>query len=180
MNKFYYILILCSLFFMGCESLNQIISPEMQCTLLRQTGKIGIEYGLNREILSENDLKYYQKGIMIIKDKIIPQIQGLKEKEDITKKDLDFVLDELNANLKTEEKALFQLGLNTIISWMPQVNSINSVVPKSIISNFLCLLEGVLAGFSKKIEGIDASTLNLSFEEIEMQSEKFKISWSNE
>jgi hypothetical protein len=129
----------------GCTSLG--ISMEQQCTILKNAAQVGLEYGLKNAEISATQKDYQEKVIVLFKDKIIPKLKDNKNIT-LTRQELDWVLVELNTNLKDSEKLWIQAGLNMMFAWFPDVpKSSEASITSQFLNALVCLLEGALAGF---------------------------------
>ena len=131
--------------FSGCESINKIISPEMQCSLLKNGARIGI--GIAADKYADAAAKEHAAHVAIIMEKqILPKFRG-EGAQILTRADLDWCLDLLNKELTNNEKIALQGGIDLIIAWTPNFPEAGAEsVGGQIVKNIICLLEGLLDG----------------------------------
>ena len=134
--------------FMGCGTINGVISPSMQCSLLKNGAKIGIGLAGNEFVKAEQLEDHIKHVSNIIKSQLIPKLKG-KNSESVSRADVDWVLEILNKELTNDEKLVVQGSIDLLLSWVPSVTAkTNDSVGSQIVTNLICLLEGILDGFA--------------------------------
>jgi hypothetical protein len=173
-NKLFLLIFLLPIFLFiltSCNLQQYGITPELQCSLLRNGARVGIDVGLKNVSF---DLEYIETGYVVL-DQTVKRLKG----QEVSHQDLEEILTVLNAELKPNEKLLVQSGINTFLAVTPNLlpefsqNSLTS----SIITNLICLFEGVLSAFannkklfSKTVEETENIEDNeLEFKEIKIE-----------
>jgi len=161
MKKIIIILILIAI--CGCGTINGIISPEQQCSLLKSGGRMGIAY--------IKDAKINEASYNIIKTQIMPRLSN-KKAEEISHADLDKLLVVINAKLDYRTKVTIQSGVNTILAWTPSIKKSEAKTSawSQLIENLKCLFQGVLDGFASSQMSIKTKTISIG-------NPDFKVKW---
>lgn len=148
--------------FAGCGTINGIVSPSMQCSLLKNGAKIGIGLAGNEFVKAEQLEDHIKHVSNIIKSQLLPKLKG-KNSESVSRADVDWVLEILNKELTNDEKLVVQGSIDLLLSWVPSVTIKSSdSVGSQFVTNLICLLEGILDGFASSFSSKEIVTLKFA------------------
>jgi len=106
-----YILIGFVLCFSGCATLDGLISPEQQCSLLRRGTYLGAQFGL-KEVKDKVDCEKY---IALLKEKAIDK---LSEKSEITREAWEGILKVLDDQAEEFMKGILRQGIMLMMQYV--------------------------------------------------------------